>query len=191
MKTGRNDPCPCGSGEKYKHCCDGKESGRSQDAGVFNDLRQLMEGRDFGSLREAQAFVSWHMGQKNWAPLDDFEGLSPEQMGRFLHYPFSSPDLATFPERLATPPEAPLVRLFGLLAARASKPRRRATCPPRHTHRDRVFRPPCDKARERACRIDQKIPGPVRPDRRVPEAYGRGRYGRSPSTSVPGLRRKV
>ena len=20
-KTGRNDPCPCGSGEKYKHCC--------------------------------------------------------------------------------------------------------------------------------------------------------------------------
>lgn len=21
MKTGRNDPCPCGSGQKYKHCC--------------------------------------------------------------------------------------------------------------------------------------------------------------------------
>jgi tetratricopeptide (TPR) repeat protein len=20
-KTGRNDPCPCGSGKKYKHCC--------------------------------------------------------------------------------------------------------------------------------------------------------------------------
>jgi len=20
-KTGRNDPCPCGSGQKYKHCC--------------------------------------------------------------------------------------------------------------------------------------------------------------------------
>lgn len=25
MKTGRNDPCPCGSGRKYKHCCLGKE----------------------------------------------------------------------------------------------------------------------------------------------------------------------
>lgn len=23
-KTGRNDPCPCGSGKKYKHCCMGK-----------------------------------------------------------------------------------------------------------------------------------------------------------------------
>ena len=21
MKPGRNDPCPCGSGRKYKHCC--------------------------------------------------------------------------------------------------------------------------------------------------------------------------
>ena len=23
-KPGRNDPCPCGSGKKYKHCCLGK-----------------------------------------------------------------------------------------------------------------------------------------------------------------------
>jgi len=21
MNTGRNSPCPCGSGKKYKHCC--------------------------------------------------------------------------------------------------------------------------------------------------------------------------
>ncbi len=23
-KIGRNDPCPCGSGAKYKQCCEGK-----------------------------------------------------------------------------------------------------------------------------------------------------------------------
>ncbi|MDY0130910.1 MAG: SEC-C metal-binding domain-containing protein, partial [Methanosarcina vacuolata] len=23
-KIGRNDPCPCGSGKKYKHCCLGR-----------------------------------------------------------------------------------------------------------------------------------------------------------------------
>jgi len=23
-KVGRNDPCPCGSGRKYKNCCEGK-----------------------------------------------------------------------------------------------------------------------------------------------------------------------
>ena len=30
-KVGRNDPCPCGSGRKYKHCClrrgDGRQGG--------------------------------------------------------------------------------------------------------------------------------------------------------------------
>ncbi len=26
VKIGRNDPCPCGSGRKYKHCCQAKES---------------------------------------------------------------------------------------------------------------------------------------------------------------------
>lgn len=25
-KTGRNDPCPCGSGKKYKKCCEPKEA---------------------------------------------------------------------------------------------------------------------------------------------------------------------
>ena len=24
-KVGRNDPCPCGSGKKYKNCCMGKD----------------------------------------------------------------------------------------------------------------------------------------------------------------------
>lgn len=24
MSVGRNEPCPCGSGKKYKHCCAGK-----------------------------------------------------------------------------------------------------------------------------------------------------------------------
>jgi hypothetical protein len=25
-RPGRNDPCPCGSGKKYKHCCALKET---------------------------------------------------------------------------------------------------------------------------------------------------------------------
>ena len=29
-KTGRNDPCPCGSGKKFKQCCSSKEDSRSQ-----------------------------------------------------------------------------------------------------------------------------------------------------------------
>ena len=29
-KIGRNQPCPCGSGAKYKHCCQLKDERRSQ-----------------------------------------------------------------------------------------------------------------------------------------------------------------
>lgn len=30
QKVGRNDPCPCGSGKKYKKCC-GREAGDEED----------------------------------------------------------------------------------------------------------------------------------------------------------------
>lgn len=29
-KAGRNDPCPCGSGKKFKKCCEGKPLGARQ-----------------------------------------------------------------------------------------------------------------------------------------------------------------
>ena len=29
---GRNDPCPCGSGKKYKQCCLGKDEGKAREA---------------------------------------------------------------------------------------------------------------------------------------------------------------
>jgi preprotein translocase subunit SecA len=32
-KVGRNDPCPCGSGKKYKHCCMGKEQAPAPSVG--------------------------------------------------------------------------------------------------------------------------------------------------------------
>lgn len=42
MKTGRNDPCPCGSGKKYKNCCLGKQSEPSQTL----YYRRLSEAHD-------------------------------------------------------------------------------------------------------------------------------------------------
>ena len=29
---GRNEPCPCGSGKKYKHCCLDKDEAKARDA---------------------------------------------------------------------------------------------------------------------------------------------------------------
>ena len=119
MKIDRNDPCPCGSGRKYGQCCLGQESGNGAGAGrqdIFSEIRELMAGQEFASIDDVQAFLDRHVDARNSAPLDDFEGLSPEQMDRFLNFPFESPDLATFPEVLDVEPSAPVVTLFSLLA---------------------------------------------------------------------------
>jgi hypothetical protein len=38
MKTNRNDPCPCGSGKKYKNCCEQKRS----QSGDENRITRLL-----------------------------------------------------------------------------------------------------------------------------------------------------
>ncbi|HTP66448.1 MAG TPA: SEC-C metal-binding domain-containing protein, partial [Geobacteraceae bacterium] len=118
MKIGRNDPCPCGSRVKYKKCCAGKQEAVEQSPGmseVMGELRELLKGQSFGSLEEANAFLSRHMQKRSQAPIDDFHGLSPEQMHRFLHFPFNTPALISFPSPLDITPQAPIVTLFNLL----------------------------------------------------------------------------
>ncbi len=115
---GRNDPCPCGSGRKFKKCCLGRQESIPSDgpaAEASADLRQAMEGMPFGSLAEAEAFVGRHTKQRNQRPLDEFHGLSPELMHRMLHFPFASPEFVLFPDVLDTSPTAPIVTLFGML----------------------------------------------------------------------------
>lgn len=42
MKIGRNDPCPCGSGKKYKKCCINAASTLESNSGFFySDLDEL------------------------------------------------------------------------------------------------------------------------------------------------------
>jgi len=121
MKTpgiGRNDPCPCGSGKKFKRCCMGKENSTASGqgaAGMSELLRKALEGRQFNSLEESQAFVSRHAQEQNQRPRDEFHGLSPEQMHRILNFPFASPGLVRFPEVLDATPAAPILTLFKLL----------------------------------------------------------------------------
>ncbi len=106
MKIGRNDPCPCGSGKKYKHCC------LSPAAAVSDDLQALMAGQEFNSLEEAQAFANNFTQQRNQQPQDDFRGLSPEQVHRMLHFPFDTPAFFEFSETLALEPKAPVLVLI-------------------------------------------------------------------------------
>ena len=56
-KAGRNDPCPCGSGRKYKHCCQPKElAAESASKGKAQALAQAAKRRlDGGRLADAIA----------------------------------------------------------------------------------------------------------------------------------------
>jgi hypothetical protein len=114
-KVGRNDPCPCGSGKKYKKCCLGKENSSDtpgRQGSISEKIQELVAGRSFDSLDEANAFIARQIARKNRQVREEFEGLSSEQMRMVLYAPFDSPQLATFPEVLGVEPDAPVMRLL-------------------------------------------------------------------------------
>jgi hypothetical protein len=119
MKIGRNDPCPCGSGRKFKTCCHDRQvpgAPLSEATRALEELRRRVEGQRFASLEELQSFTDRFMRQCNRTPLDDFNGLSPEQMHRILDFPFDSPDLVTFAPVVRANLDAPILTLFSLLS---------------------------------------------------------------------------
>lgn len=119
MKIGRNNPCPCGSGKKYKHCClllpDNPYAGSSAEnpaAGIVEDLADFLAAKDSDSLQEMQALTNQFMRARNEKPADDFHGLSPSTMHRVLNFPFESPDLIEFCEQLKLQAHAPILTLL-------------------------------------------------------------------------------
>lgn len=121
MKLGRNNPCPCGSGKKYKQCCLVLPDNPYADpvanpaSGISEDLADLLAGQDFDSLEDLQAVANQFMHAKNDQAADDFHGLNPSTMHRMLHFPFESPDLFEFPEQLDLDAKAPILTLLELL----------------------------------------------------------------------------
>ena len=128
-KPGRNDPCPCGSGKKYKNCCIDKDNKvipfpmdknfeenlkKYQDAvenwdfnkdgpaptfnefmgrpnaatSVISGMQKAMEGREFSSIDEANAFARQQMNKANTTPHDEFLGLSSSIMNDMLNHRF-------------------------------------------------------------------------------------------------------
>jgi tetratricopeptide (TPR) repeat protein len=60
MKIGRNDPCPCGSGKKYKKCCEAvREVGSFNQAATLQtgngNIHQALEHHRAGNLSDAEA----------------------------------------------------------------------------------------------------------------------------------------
>ena len=85
MKVGRNDPCPCGSGIKYKKCCLGKDLQVNRDPGAMYAQRykiRLKEEADIEGIRKAGQLV-----------LDTFEqiedkirpGIKTDEINTIVH----------------------------------------------------------------------------------------------------------
>lgn len=85
MKTGRNDPCPCGSGVKYKKCCLAKNQGEDfsyrRISAAYNGLvDKLMHfaANELGEelLEEAYAeFFFLEEGDEEFVPFEGFSQL--------------------------------------------------------------------------------------------------------------------
>lgn len=104
-KIGRNEPCPCGSGRKFKHCClGGQPRGQSEPASPIDDLIRALEAGAFANLDEAQAALQQETRGLNERPREDFVGLSPVQMDAVLYRPFDSPEFVTFPDPVPVTP---------------------------------------------------------------------------------------
>jgi hypothetical protein len=71
-KPGRNDPCPCGSGKKYKHCCGGGEPRLDEESvRAFSDELGLRRYQDFldskdGGDTDAPSYMEF-LGKPNAA----------------------------------------------------------------------------------------------------------------------------
>ncbi len=122
-KIGRNDPCPCGSGLKYKRCCGSQSSQTGGTIGQSSNLppnvQAMLDGlkqQPFERIEDAQAAANDAISALNANPMDDFAGLSPGQMHHVLYRPFDSPDLLVWPDPLGVMPSGEAIELATGLA---------------------------------------------------------------------------
>jgi hypothetical protein len=89
-KIGRNDPCPCGSGKKYKHCCLRQETlGKSEAMGRERAWETTTE-KLFGFAREprfqADLVTAFDLFWNNVYSIDQVGSLEPAQVMNFLDW---------------------------------------------------------------------------------------------------------
>ena len=99
-KISRNAPCPCGSGKKYKHCCNNivpfplngvsssENSNGSPAQNKLDEFKESVQGQEFSSIDELNAKLSSFFQAQNDRGIDSFLGLSPNQMQEIVYGQF-------------------------------------------------------------------------------------------------------
>ncbi len=81
MKPSRNDPCPCGSGKKFKHCCESKQVARATlPSAELNQLGMLLNSQQFTVLEVRASGLLEHY--PNEAGLWKFLAMSLQMQGK-------------------------------------------------------------------------------------------------------------
>ncbi|GGZ41746.1 MULTISPECIES: YecA family protein [Shewanella] len=112
MKLGRNDPCHCGSGKKFKRCC--MSSVSKQHAQIFDDIDTMLAMNPNLSLDELNTVLQHKVQDRNNQPHPDFCGVTPTQMANWLYAPFDELQWVTIstPDALLA---SPVMRYLALI----------------------------------------------------------------------------
>jgi hypothetical protein len=109
-KVGRNDPCPCGSGKKYKHChLPIEEAAQAEQLRLRRSVDTLMPKIIEAAQAQADAipaaferFWNGKYAVEQMDELDDIEGRGAERFLTWFAFDYPLADGATLVERLAT-----------------------------------------------------------------------------------------
>ena len=89
-KPGRNDPCPCGSGKKYKNCCLEKDrTSRLRDHQWRNSEQKALEQLSAfaqQSQSQAQYAVASNLFWNGNYGIEAWNSLARDELGRFLDW---------------------------------------------------------------------------------------------------------
>lgn len=85
-KIGRNQPCPCGSGKKFKHCCSGNNSSHPPHIQeLFTEMEQVALSNPGLSMEDLNTVMASRVQVQNSKPRADLCGLSADQMHSWIN----------------------------------------------------------------------------------------------------------
>lgn len=83
VKIGRNAPCPCGSGKKYKRCCLPKQSGSSREQGGNTEQSLMSKERFLADLDDLDKLSNSVLELIEESRLDEAEDVCRDLLARY------------------------------------------------------------------------------------------------------------
>lgn len=78
-------------------------------------IREVVAREKPANIEEAQAIAARLQAEHNRRAIEEFDGLSPEQMAGLLYAPFDSPHLVMFADTLPPDAKVPMLALYGCI----------------------------------------------------------------------------